>query len=567
MKTKITDFSQTSDVWIKAAVIGSLWASVEIILGSFFHNLRLPFAGTILAFFGNILIIAFHQKWDDKGLILKAGIICALMRSLSITSVILGPMIGVLLEAIFLEYSVRFFGKNLFAYIIGSVLGLLSALIHKIVSILIIYGFDIVKILKNLYYFSLKQLNIHTLKPEILILTIILFYVFVGILAALTGYYTGKKIKSQKKIDIDFSGKNNLFAETKNQKYSVINLFFVLLFVVVGLLILEITKYYISIPIVSLYIFLLLIKYKNSFRRLRKPVFWIQISIIIFFAALFYNGFNNSGIFNISGFIVGLKMSFRAILIVVSFSVISIELRNPIVKKILYKKGFSQLYMALGLAFSALPSILKTIVKPRNLLKSPIKQIADIVGISDNLLNKYKQHLLAKQKIIIISGERREGKTTFIKNILSVLDKKQIKYSGIISEGIDKNNNRTGFNIIDLSTQKKYKLCSVDSNFGSLKIGKFYFNTDTLKLGNDILLSAKNNLVIIDEVGYLELNNGGWSNSIEKLLAEQKDLILVVRKKLLEKVINKWNLTQTQIFDISEYDYTDVEKFITFEKQ
>jgi hypothetical protein len=33
-------------VWLKAAVLGGLWASVEIIIGSFFHNLRLPFAGT-----------------------------------------------------------------------------------------------------------------------------------------------------------------------------------------------------------------------------------------------------------------------------------------------------------------------------------------------------------------------------------------------------------------------------------------------------------------------------------------------------------------------------------------
>ncbi len=555
---KTYDLSKSKDTWIKAAVIGSLWASIEIILGSFFHNLRLPFAGTVLAFFGNILIIAFHKKWDDKGIILKAGIICALMRSLSITSVILGPMIGVLLEAIFLEYSVRFFGKNLFAYIFGSVLGLLSALIHKIISILIIYGFDIVKILKNLYYFSLKQLNITSLNPLNLILLIILFYVFVGISAALIGFFTKINNNYIKNFDINFSGENNLFSNTKNQKYSVINLFFVLVFIIAGLLILEITKYYISLPVISIYIFILLFKYKNSFRRLRKPVFWIQIFIIIFFAALFFNGFNNSGIFNISGFIVGIKMSFRAILIVISFSVISIELRNPIVKKILYKKGFSRLYMAIGLAFAALPSILKIMAKPRNLLKSPTKQISEIIGISDLLLNKYKKYLSDKQKIIIISGERREGKTTFLKNILKDLDKKQIKYSGIISEGIDKNNKRLGFNIIDLETQKKYKLCSTNKDLGKQKTGKFYFNNDIINLGNKILQSSKNNLVIIDEVGHLELMDKGWAVSIDELIKQKKDLILVVRKKLLEKVIKKWNLSQAQIFDISEYHYTDV---------
>jgi len=31
------------DIWLKAAMLGSLWASVEIILGSFLHNLHIPF--------------------------------------------------------------------------------------------------------------------------------------------------------------------------------------------------------------------------------------------------------------------------------------------------------------------------------------------------------------------------------------------------------------------------------------------------------------------------------------------------------------------------------------------
>jgi len=36
------------DIWLKAAMLGSLWASIEIILGSFLHNLHIPFSGTFL---------------------------------------------------------------------------------------------------------------------------------------------------------------------------------------------------------------------------------------------------------------------------------------------------------------------------------------------------------------------------------------------------------------------------------------------------------------------------------------------------------------------------------------
>ena len=39
-----------NDKWIKASVLAGLWAGVEIIAGSFLHNLRIPFSGTFLTF-------------------------------------------------------------------------------------------------------------------------------------------------------------------------------------------------------------------------------------------------------------------------------------------------------------------------------------------------------------------------------------------------------------------------------------------------------------------------------------------------------------------------------------
>ena len=71
------------DIWLKAAVIGGLWASLEIIIGSFLHNTRLPMAGTTLAFAGTVLLLGYYQLWPQKGLIIRAGLITAIMKSVS----------------------------------------------------------------------------------------------------------------------------------------------------------------------------------------------------------------------------------------------------------------------------------------------------------------------------------------------------------------------------------------------------------------------------------------------------------------------------------------------------
>ena len=88
MNTLSTKQIKLQPIWLKAAVLGGLWASIEIIIGSFFHNLRLPFAGTILAANATILMVAFYQMWPEKGLIWRAGLIAALMKSISPSAII-----------------------------------------------------------------------------------------------------------------------------------------------------------------------------------------------------------------------------------------------------------------------------------------------------------------------------------------------------------------------------------------------------------------------------------------------------------------------------------------------
>jgi nucleoside-triphosphatase THEP1 len=70
------------------------------------------------------------------------------------------------------------------------------------------------------------------------------------------------------------------------------------------------------------------------------------------------------------------------------------------------------------------------------------------------------------------------------------------------------------------------------------------------------LVLNENGIVIIDEVGLLELRNRGWADCINELLDKSGNHILItVRTSLIDEVVKKWNFKETIIFNITETDY------------
>jgi len=550
---------QIDDSWLKAAVIGSIWAAFEIVFGSFFHSLRLPFAGTFLTFFSIVLLITFSYKWNGKNLFIKAGIIAALMRSMMPTSVILGPLIGILGEALVFQLAINLFGKNFFSFSLAGILAMFSAITHKVISIILIYGFDIVKILKNLYYVFLHTVKIN-LPLEKLLWLVAISYTLLGVLAALIGMYLGKNIKeySIEKNETRFKLKiNQSIFELQDFYYHPGLIIFHLFFLILALFALEIypVKYIIG-PIFS-YLAFLFYRYKNSLRRLAKPVFWLQLFIIVFMAVLLWDNKQE-------GLIVGIKMVLRAILVVSVFSAISVELKNPLVKSLLYKKGYSQLYATLGLATSSIPYILKNISIEKKDFFNPFKILKKSIALADNLLHDFSTYMKQQNKIYIISGETRSGKTTVLRSLIKDLKNKN-KVGGIIAIGIDKEGERYGFVIENIASGEKRLLCSQEQKDGSIKTGRFHFYKEALEFGNKALMENLENLdwLIIDEVGYLELKGQGWFEAIENALTQDSlNMIWVVRKRILEDVLNQWPYFNFHILDINNEDPSSLKEEI-----
>lgn len=389
METKLL-----SDKWLKAAVIGGLWASIEIVLGSFLHNLRIPLAGTLLATQGILILIAFKQVWKEGGIIIRAGIITALMKSISPSSVILGPMIGILMEAAILEFFFMFFGRGIIGTILGSSFALASALIHKVFSIIILYGWSIVKIYENIYLYFQKILSLGSLKPVEFILLILLIYLVFGAFAGLLGISIGKRAKAlipKTKPNEIVDSKQELFPLGGNQKYNLYRLVFNLLVIPLGLILINKNLFYYGLPFLLLFTIYAYSKYQAIFRRLKKPVFWGQLIVIILLSGFFYtNADKSTEIFHVSGLYFGLEMSFRAIFIVMVFTTISIELRNPEIKKFLYAHHLGALHGSLSLAFNSLPVIVKSLPPVKQFFRHPHKTFSLLVASNINWYSVFK---------------------------------------------------------------------------------------------------------------------------------------------------------------------------------
>ncbi len=179
--------------WLKAALVGSIWASVEIVLGSFLHNIRFPITGTVLASIGVSLLVASRLVWKENGIIWRAGVICAVLKSISPSAVILGPMLGIMSEAFLLEIAIRLLGGNAAGFMVGGALAVLSPLLQKVVSLLVTYGLNIAELYVRLYEFAARTLSIESFGPVDLLLVLVGLSVVLGAFAGAMGMFLGRK--------------------------------------------------------------------------------------------------------------------------------------------------------------------------------------------------------------------------------------------------------------------------------------------------------------------------------------------------------------------------------------
>ena len=542
--------------WLKAAVVGSSWASFEIIVGSFLHNMRLPFAGMLLSAASVLLLTAFMQLWPQRGLLIRAGLVCALMKSVSPSALVFGPMIGITMEALIMEMVLWAAPKNLLLILLAGGLAVLWSLVQKILNLIVLYGLNLIQIADSLYSYLVKITGLHAFSLTELLWLAGGFYFLLGMSAAASGFYLGKSYFNQQNMrqpEIVLSNDSGFTEPNQHPKPRAIILPLLLGAVIFILMLFNLKYYLVAVLSGLLFATGVLVRYRQALKRLAKPGVWIQFVLITLVASLLLEGVNNSNGFSGKGLLIGLEMVFRAVMLIFAFSALAVELRNPVLKALLHRHGFSKLYQASTLAFSALPALIAALPAWKTVAGSPRQVIWQVLGRSEQLLKQFDGNR-RNSFVLIITGEVHQGKTTFLAQLLQAMQARGIPTAGFLSKAVPCENGKRAYELEFFPSGELQSLAVEEPREGWQTFRRYSFNPLAWEAGSKLLIEAstgKNTWLVLDELGPMEVEGLGWHKLTNRLLKLQHPkMIWVVRKNQLDAIIAEFKPENIRIVDI-----------------
>lgn len=156
-------------------------------------------------------------------------------------------------------------------------------------------------------------------------------------------------------------------------------------------------------------------------------------------------------------------------------------------------------------------------------------------------------------EINLITGERDVGKTILCSKLAEKLKNLDYSVAGIVSPGIYRDNVKIGITALDIKSGRKMKLADYSPGWDKENPSRIWkMNTAAISWGNRVLnKSVPCDILIIDEIGYLELEkNGGWKKSFEILEGKlYKMAFIVIRRELVEVGLSHWENAQVLLIE------------------
>jgi nucleoside-triphosphatase THEP1 len=552
--------------WVKASVVGTVWAASEIVFGSFLHNLRIPFCGNILTAIGLIILISFAYTFKEKGIFWRAGLICALLKTLSPSAVIFGPMIAIFTEAVLLEIAVLILGRTYAGFIMGSVLAMAWNLVQKILSYILFYGFDIIEIYKGLVKIAENQLNHNFDLLWMPIIILLISYAVFGIVAAIIGIRVGKKISLKRDNPDDFYNEREIHKTQQVEiKYSLAWFFLNIASIICGLLLLGFTDWYISGSFITIISVIWSLRYRRALKKIANPKFWLVFVLITAITVFVFSALSSDDDYLVKGLLAGLDMNLRAVLMILGFAVLAVELYNPKIRDFFRRSSFNQLPKALELSLESLPVFVSAVPDFKTAIRNPVKVFYSIVINASKRLEQYQNPSSKTPQIIILSGKIADGKTTLAKKAYEHLTNRGINCGGFFSEKVFVNDVLVGYDVVDAVTHKREQILRVIECEECDRIGKYSVCEKGFLFGKQILENSfkMNELIIIDECGKMELEDKGWADFLKKINDNPgKKFILTIRDINVNDFIEKYQWENYLVVDVKKTSVDEVCRMI-----
>jgi molybdopterin-guanine dinucleotide biosynthesis protein A len=142
--------------------------------------------------------------------------------------------------------------------------------------------------------------------------------------------------------------------------------------------------------------------------------------------------------------------------------------------------------------------------------------------------------------VLLVVGEPGSGKTSWCRQYIGWRLGSSLSIGGILCPAIEKQGQRVGSNAIDLITGQEVpfaRLSRYSSFKGGEAVGGYTISRGGIAFACGAIkraVESRCDLVVIDEVGPLELEGKGLMPAVELALASAINLLMVVRTSLKE---------------------------------
>ncbi|MBT7074786.1 MAG: hypothetical protein HN922_07740 [Anaerolineae bacterium] len=150
--------------------------------------------------------------------------------------------------------------------------------------------------------------------------------------------------------------------------------------------------------------------------------------------------------------------------------------------------------------------------------------------------------------LILISGPSGSGKTAFCSKLVNLARSSGTPVGGVLCPAVFEGGNKVGIDQYDIKSGKQQRLGVRSVRAESYAVGCWHIFKNVISWGNQALAElTSEDIVIVDEIGPLELENGCGYQQALRLLDERcyRFAFVAVRPSLLLVAQNRWPHAQT----------------------
>ena len=159
-------------------------------------------------------------------------------------------------------------------------------------------------------------------------------------------------------------------------------------------------------------------------------------------------------------------------------------------------------------------------------------------------------------RVLVVTGPSNGGKTETVMALAAELRALDVKVAGFVQPGEFKEDRKVGFRLRDVATGEEAALAThgerSKGDFGT----RFRFSEKGFQLGREALsLAAAASVVIIDELGPVELRGQGHMPAVRRALAVPDLLgaVIVVRRALVPSLLAELDASDAVVIDVEDH--------------